>query len=63
MQLFQRISSLSVLLYLMFMGCTPANRIKSSWINKNHTQEKSTIKYLLLPLLQIHMSEPILRRK
>ncbi len=51
MQLFQRISSLSVLLYLMFIGCTPANRITSSWINKNHTQEKKYNKIFIAALV------------
>ena len=51
MQLLQRISSLFTLLCLILMGCTPANRITSSWINKNHTQEKKYDKIFIAALV------------
>lgn len=51
MQLFQKISSLFILLYLMLIGCTPANRITSSWTNKNHIQEKKYNKIFIAALV------------
>ena len=51
MQLLQRISSLFTLLCLILMGCTPANRITSSWIIKNHTQEKKYDKIFIAALV------------
>ena len=51
MQLLQRISSLFTLLCLILMGCTPANRITSSWTNKNHIQEKKYNKIFIAALV------------
>ena len=51
MQLLIKTFSSFLVFCLMLSGCTPANRITSSWINKNHQHEKTYDKIFIAALV------------